>query len=55
MPEHNRTCWYCGGDLIWDSDYNYDEVFGDGSGEGSVTYLHCTKCGAEIQYVLKDE
>lgn len=42
----DRNCWYCGSKLIWDSDFNYDEVFGEG--EGIVTYLHCSKCGAEI-------
>ena len=52
MTEHNCTCWYCGGQLIWDSDFNYDEVFGEG--EGIVTFLHCTDCGAEVRYSLED-
>ena len=47
------TCWYCGGKLCWDSDYNYDEVFGEG--EGIVTMLHCINCGAEVQYSLRDD
>lgn len=42
------VCWYCGGQLCWDSDFNYDEVFGEG--EGIATYLHCTKCGATVLY-----
>lgn len=47
------VCWYCGGRLIWGSDFNYDEVFGEG--EGIVTYLHCTECGAEVQYSKRDD
>lgn len=46
-------CWYCGGQLIWQSDFNYDEVFGDG--EGVVTYLMCTECGAEVQYAVRTD
>ena len=45
-------CWYCGGKLVWDSDFNYDEVYDEG--EGIVTYLHCSKCGAEIEYSRRD-
>ena len=42
------VCWYCGGRLRWDSDFGYDEVFCEG--EGIVSYLHCTNCGATVQY-----
>ena len=47
------VCWYCGGKLFWGSDFNYDEVFGEG--EGIVSYLTCSGCGAEVQYSLLDE
>ena len=30
-------CWYCGGKLFWQSDFNYGEVYGDG--EGTVTFF----------------
>ena len=46
-------CWYCGTKLVWDSDFNYDEVFGEG--EGIVTMLHCPECGAEVQFSLRDD
>ena len=46
-------CWYCGGKLRWNSDFNYDEVYGEG--EGIVTFLTCTNCGAEVQYSLRKE
>lgn len=45
-------CWYCDGLLIWQSDFNYDEVFGEG--EGIVTHLTCSECGAEVQYSLRE-
>ena len=48
-------CWYCGGQLCWDNDFNYEEVYGEGTGTGIVTYLHCLKCGATVEYVSKDE
>lgn len=51
-----NTCWYCGQDsLCWNSDFNYDEVFGEG--EGVVSYLTCTNpdCGAEVEYSLRED
>ena len=26
------NCWYCGSDMYWNSDFNYDEVFEEGEG-----------------------
>lgn len=46
-------CWYCGADLMWQSDFNYDEVYGEG--EGIVTYLICPGCGAEVEYSLRED
>lgn len=46
-------CWWCRELLCWDSDFNYDEVHGEG--EGIVTFLHCTGCGAEVMYSLRDD
>ena len=46
-------CWYCGGKLIWNSDFNYSDVYGEG--EGIVTYLHCSNCGAEVEYSRRDD
>jgi hypothetical protein len=46
------VCWYCGGQLIWDSDFDMDEIYGE---EGIVTYLHCSDCGANVEYTLKNE
>lgn len=46
-------CWYCGGKLIWQSDFNYDEVHHEG--EGVVSFLTCSHCGAEVQYSLRTD
>lgn len=46
------VCWLCGGKLIWQSDFNYDEIHGEG--EGIVAFLLCSGCGADVRYSLKD-
>lgn len=46
-------CWFCGGQLCWDSDANYDEVFG--LGDGVVAFLHCTECGADAWFIQHDD
>lgn len=48
-----NVCWYCGGRLIWNSDFNYDEVHGEG--EGVVSYLTCANCSAEVEYSLRTD
>lgn len=50
--ERRDICWYCGGRLIWNSDFNYDEVYGEG--DGIVTFLRCMKCGADVTYALAE-
>lgn len=47
------VCWYCGGQLIWQNDYDYADIFG--FGEGIVTDLECSKCGATVQYIKRDD
>lgn len=49
------NCWYCGSRLIWQSDFNYDEIYRDG--EGIVTYLKCSnlECGADIEFSRKED
>lgn len=39
--------------MIWNNDFNYDEVYGDG--EGIVTYLHCSECGANCEFSKRDD
>lgn len=47
--KRNDVCWYCGGRLIWNSDFDYADVYNDGK-DGIVTYLHCSECGARVTY-----
>jgi len=47
-------CFHCGHNtVIWDSDFDFDD-FGY-EGEGLVHQLHCTNCGAEIEYKIPDK
>lgn len=42
-------CFHCGSRaVIWDSDFTYEDCCYDG--EGLVHFLHCTNCGAWIEY-----
>ena len=44
--------WWCGGKRIGQSDCTKEEIFGEG--EGTVSYLTCSKCKAEVQYTSGD-
>ena len=46
-------CPYCGHKMIWQSDFNYDEVFGEGN--GIVSYYSCSNCNCEAEFSLKEE
>lgn len=51
---NNRdVCWYCGGQLCWDADFDAED-FGYEE-EGIVTRLHCNDCGAVVTYELIQE
>lgn len=54
QPTRECCCHFCGGRMIWDSDFNWDEWFGD-DGSGVVAVLHCPDCGAEATFALKDD
>lgn len=42
-------CFHClHNTLCWDCDYNFED-FGY-EGEGIVQILHCSNCGAEVEY-----
>lgn len=46
-------CFHCGARaVIWDSDFNLEDCGYEG--EGVVHFCHCTNCGAEIEYVIRD-
>lgn len=44
------SCWYCGSKLIWMSDANYEDVYGEG--KGIVSFLKCSndECKADVEY-----
>lgn len=46
-------CAFCGHKMIWQSDFNYDEVFGEG--EGIVTFYHCPNCNTMAQFSKRDD
>lgn len=42
-------CFHCGEDaVVWCSDFSFDECGYDS--DGIVQILHCTNCGADIEY-----
>lgn len=49
--EHRRDrCWLCGGRLCWQNDWDYEDYYGEGEGEGIVSILDCMNCGATVIY-----
>lgn len=46
-----EVCWHCGGQLVWNSDEDYESVYGEGN--GIVTFLSCQGCGADVQYDIR--
>ena len=47
-------CFHCGRRaVIWDSDFDLADIEGEGS--SVVHFYHCTNCGAEIQYIIREE
>ena len=47
------NCWYCSSEMEWCTDFNYDEVHGEG--EGIVTILKCNDCGAKAEFSKRDD
>ena len=48
-------CWLCGGQLIWQSDYNPEDMGYDPDTLGIVAILMCSDCGAMVEYTLIEE
>lgn len=47
------VCWYCGGQLVWQSDFDLGDIYD--SQEGIYTELTCADCGAIVSYTLREE
>lgn len=43
-------CSICGGDMIWQCDYDYEDFGCDG--EGIVSIWDCPKCGTEVLFYI---
>lgn len=52
FDDRRDVCLLFGGRLCWESDFNYDEIHGEGNGICSV--LTCMNCGADVLYSLKE-
>lgn len=51
----NWKCFLCGGQVIWQSDFDFEDYGYEG--EGIVQNYTCSKCGAEyeVRSSFKDE
>lgn len=41
-------CWFCGSDMIWGSDFDFEDY--GLKGDGIVATLDCSECGAYAEY-----
>ena len=45
-------CFHCGQRaVIWGADFDFSDYGLEG--EGIIHYLHCSNCGAEIEYYIR--
>lgn len=44
------NCWFCGGQLNWNCDYDFEDYGLEG--EGIVATLTCSECGASWEGYL---
>lgn len=60
IEKNNFKCFFCGGNLIWESDFNANEVAGDDYEDDDfavASYFTCQNCGRfyEIREPNKEE
>jgi hypothetical protein len=47
------TCFNCGGPVIWDNDFDPEDM---GFEEKGIMHIcHCNDCKAEIHYIVREE
>ena len=51
MASDRNVCFHCGGTLIWDNDFSYED-YDLWDYDGIVHVLHCADCGAEVEYYI---
>jgi len=47
------NCWYCGNEMIWNCDFDFDDYGIEG--KGIVTTLSCPQCEATAEFYTKVE
>lgn len=49
------NCWYCGSEMIWETNFNYNEVHSEG--KGIISILTCTNknCKAKAEFSKRDD
>ena len=48
-------CAFCMSKMIWQSDFNYDEIYAEREGVVSFYKKKKKKCGADAQFSLRDD
>lgn len=48
-------CPYCMSTMVWQSDFNYDEAYGEGAGVVTVYMCSNEDCNALGEFSLKDQ
>ena len=46
-------CWFCGNDMVWQSDHSFDELGYED--DGVVAMLSCNSCNAMAEFSIKEE
>ena len=46
-------CWFCGGQVYWSADFNFEDYGLEG--EGVVAVLRCSECGADFEGYLRTD
>lgn len=47
------TCWFCGGEMMWQSDYDFEDYEIDGN--GYIAVLTCSECNAFAEFYTGGE
>jgi len=48
-----NKCWYCNHELIWQSDFDGNDIYPDK--KGIVSFLICSNCNAQVQYSILED
>lgn len=47
------NCWFCGHEMIWNSDFSYEDYGYEG--EGTIAVLNCPNCNATAEFSVRDD